>query len=756
MLAALLCFDIRSKQGAEMASRSIRRVAGGIDESRWFQRYLEGALGVGECAWFEAYLLTREPLVAALECANAARDRQARMQSDAPGADAQRAQVHGADAQRSQVHGASAQRLHVHGASAVSTRITLVERQAATRQLGAQQVFAASGETLEQHGSDTGDHRSGCGSAIEEAATPHWLAGVGFHRGTDHITARGHAEQLRTAVAPQGIGAQATGQVRGANRQHPASGRWLLDPVDAGIAVTRSGHDQHPTPAREPAERAAEHTRRSIPRPRKADADRQDARARGNRPGRRDLNREAVAAATVGHDFGDHQARVAGNAVATAAIARLARASNDPGGGRAVTVTGAVVGRAIADEGRTRSDPSASKIGMVEIKAAVEHADDHVSTGGGREIEPDRRWRQRARTVADDRAVVLLCGARSTLGRVAAQAQCAPAAELAAALAGAHKQCREFGHEQRIGRIGAEPVADQVFPELRSLRLQLRHRARRHCQAFGELPALCVRAQTRHSLLILVAGRVPARVPAAISLNALPWMKCTDPRTGAARAHFDLEEVFIMTMLSSRRPLRSTLIAALALGFGGSALAGQSSCLTRGSGADEHFLATESISNVTDWLSQGALLVHSTNNMTMCSMLGASCNVANGDVITVSATDSGKLVLHRTRPTGSPLVRDIATMIPSADGRYLSGFSRGSDGRGQQVFLYYTGTVLCTDFGLDYPSDAQCRSFEFEVFPVNVLQEDRPDASGAKWASTQCPTAGQQPGSGGTGEPPKP
>jgi len=143
--------------------------------------------------------------------------------------------------------------------------------------------------------------------------------------------------------------------------------------------------------------------------------------------------------------------------------------------------------------------------------------------------------------------------------------------------------------------------------------------------------------------------------------------------------------------------------------------------------------------------------------MTICSMLGASCNVANGDVITISATDNGKLVLHRTRPTGSPLVRDIATMIPSANGRYLSGYSLGSDGgQGQQVFLYYTGSGPCSDSGLDYPSNSQCRSFEFEVFPVSVLQGDRPDAQGANWASGQCPSAGQQPGSGGSIEPPKP
>jgi hypothetical protein len=203
-------------------------------------------------------------------------------------------------------------------------------------------------------------------------------------------------------------------------------------------------------------------------------------------------------------------------------------------------------------------------------------------------------------------------------------------------------------------------------------------------------------------------------------------------------------------------PLSATLLAVLGLGSSTLAVAGTPSCLTRGSGPTEHFLSIEGISDINQWISQGALLVHRAKNEPMCSANNNSCNVAVGDVVTVSASDDGHLVLHRTRQDGRPLLRDVANLLPSADGRYLTGFSPGTNGPGQQVFLYYTGTGHCTDTGLDYPADSQCRFFEFEVFPVNVMQGDRPDALAAKWSEQGCPNAAQQPGSGGTGEPPKP
>lgn len=724
-----------------MTARSTTRRADSIDEAGWLQRYLAGALAAGECAWFEAYLLTREPLVAALELANDLRDRQARL--------------------RSQAQGAGTRISQVHGASAVSVRVAVGQRLAAARELGSQQVLAATGRLLQQHSGDTSDHRGGGGSAIEEAAASDRMLGIALHGGAHHVAARGDAEHLRPAVAAQRVRPQAPGQISGANGEHAASGSWLFDAVDGRITVARSGHDQDPATSREPTERAAEHARRGIARTRKADADGQDPRAGGNRPGRRDLDREAVAATAVGHDLGDDETRVAGDSVTTTAIARTARPGNDPGCRRAMAVASTVVGAAITDECGPRSHAAAGKVGMVEIEPAVEHADNHIGAGFGLRVQPDRQGRQRPRPAAAGQTVALL-HAGAALGRIAAQAQRAPALEHATALAGTYEHCCELGHEQRICLPSAQAVAHHLFTQLPVLRLQLRHGARRQRQALGELPALRVGAHAAHLLLIRFAGKTtPAAggahgaLVAALPLHALR-LKRVDPRTGAARAPLDLEELF-MNMLNSRRPLNATLIAALSLSFSSIAFAGDPACLTRGTGAGEHFLGVESISDVTDWLSQGALLVHSTNNMEVCSALGVSCNVAEGDVITISATDNGKLVLHRTRPTGSPTVRDIATMVPSANGRYLKGFSAGSNGgQGQQVFLYYTGTALCTDSGLSYPPNAQCRSFEFEVFPVNVLEGDRPDAQGADWASGECPTSGQQPGSGGTIEPPEP
>jgi hypothetical protein len=206
----------------------------------------------------------------------------------------------------------------------------------------------------------------------------------------------------------------------------------------------------------------------------------------------------------------------------------------------------------------------------------------------------------------------------------------------------------------------------------------------------------------------------------------------------------------------------SIRLNAIALALAGitlstSALAGNSWCLSRGEGEGLHYLNAESITDPKEWISQGALLVHTGTNQPECAMLGASCNVSPGDMITVSQNLQGDLILHRTRPTGRPVVRDIARMTLDPSGRFLSGFSEGSDrAYGQQVFLYYTGTGHCTDSGMDYAPDALCRSFTFEAFPTGVSQDHRPDASFANWQSSDCPTVAQQPGQGSTNEPPQP
>lgn len=206
--------------------------------------------------------------------------------------------------------------------------------------------------------------------------------------------------------------------------------------------------------------------------------------------------------------------------------------------------------------------------------------------------------------------------------------------------------------------------------------------------------------------------------------------------------------------IARRHAIALTLIT---LGLGNYAHASQEWCLSRGEGAGLHYQTAQTIYNPKEWVSQGALLVHSAKNQTECAMLGASCNGAPGDMITVSMNLNGELVLHRTRPTGRPVVRDIARMTIDPSGRFLSGFSEGSDhGFGQQVFLYYSGTGHCTDTGLDYAADAQCRFFSFEVFPVGVAEDHRPDVSGARWEAFGCPVASQQPSDNDTHEPPQP
>ncbi|MCB1601736.1 MAG: hypothetical protein KDI66_17070 [Xanthomonadales bacterium] len=198
-------------------------------------------------------------------------------------------------------------------------------------------------------------------------------------------------------------------------------------------------------------------------------------------------------------------------------------------------------------------------------------------------------------------------------------------------------------------------------------------------------------------------------------------------------------------------------LALMTLAVSSAANAGQEWCLSRGEGEGLHYRSAETLTDIKDWVSQGAVLIFQGNNHPECAMLGAACNVSPGDVVTVSQNKQGELILHRSRPTGRPVVRDVARMEMDPAGRFLSGYSQSNDNPyGQQVFLYYTGTRHCTDSGFDYPADAQCRYFQLEVFPTGIDQDHRPDATQARWQFNQCPVASQQPGDGAGQEPPLP
>ena len=699
-----------------------------LDEYTWLQRYLSGQLHAAECAWFEAYLITREPLVAALERVNEGRDTDASRYSCAqnPGAEIQ--------------------------LSAAAERLT------SARQLRAEEPRAASGQAVFDHRRETGNDRRGRGSADEESTRADGMRGIGLHVCANHVAARGNAEQPRNAVTAQRVAAHVPAQIGGTDSKYVAPGCRLFDPVAQRITVSRCRHDQDAAASRQPPQGARENARIGVSRALEAEADRQDLRAGGDGPGGTDLDRETIAAPTVLHDLGNHQTRLASDAVPATAVGWPARAGDDASRSGAVAVGAAIVHAAVANKSCTRGNPPSREVCVVQVQTAVEHTHNHAFAGGHGWVQPQRL---RCQGAWPDAATFAICGLLAPARRlwtIDSQAMLAQVRNQTFLTFGlAHKNRGELGHEQWIAYITTEPEADQIFAQLRALVEQPGNAARGQREALLELPALGIDAHLqRLTFKQCVLGRIPDS-GAQSELIATPTRRCADPRPGTARGFTTIEETAMPSIHNRRRSPSSTLIAVLSLGFASIASAGQPACLTRGSGADEHFLGVENVSNISDWLSQGALLVHNTNNMSMCSMPGTSCSVANGDIITISATDNGKLVLHRTRPTGAPLVRDIATMLPSANGRYLSGYSQGTGGgQGQQVFLYYTGTAACTDSGLPYPIEAQCRSFEFEVFPVNVLQGDRPDAQTANWASNTCPGAGQQPGSGGTIEPPKP
>ncbi|MEZ5469366.1 MAG: hypothetical protein R3F18_17120 [Lysobacterales bacterium] len=226
--------------------------------------------------------------------------------------------------------------------------------------------------------------------------------------------------------------------------------------------------------------------------------------------------------------------------------------------------------------------------------------------------------------------------------------------------------------------------------------------------------------------------------------------------SGAFRAA-DLTGELRMNTNSKNARRHAIALALMTLAVSSAANAGQEWCLSRGEGEGLHYRSAETLTDIKDWVSQGAILVIEGSNHPECAMLGASCNVSAGDVVTVSQNKQGELILHRSRPTGRPVVRDVARMELDPAGRFLSGYSQSSDiPYGQQVFLYYTGSSHCTDSGFDYPSDTLCRYFELEVFPTGVDQDHRPDAPQAQWQYNQCPVASQQPGKGTGIEPPMP
>lgn len=208
-----------------------------------------------------------------------------------------------------------------------------------------------------------------------------------------------------------------------------------------------------------------------------------------------------------------------------------------------------------------------------------------------------------------------------------------------------------------------------------------------------------------------------------------------------------------MSQLSSIRPF----VIALSLSLANSAMAEQTWCLTRGSGADEHFVEARTVIDPKVWSSGGPIIINEASTWTECAMRDASCNVSTGDIVTVDQDSAGAMTLRRVRLDGGKVMRDEATMRLDPAGRFLSGFSKGSDaGFGQQVFLYYTGTRHCTDSGRDYAADALCRFYTFEVFPVGIDQSHRPDLAQSRWSTAACPIAAQQPGGGNGNNPPTP
>lgn len=211
--------------------------------------------------------------------------------------------------------------------------------------------------------------------------------------------------------------------------------------------------------------------------------------------------------------------------------------------------------------------------------------------------------------------------------------------------------------------------------------------------------------------------------------------------------------------MSTIRVSKSVLASALAatvLCASHSAQAGENWCLTRSEASGDVYNQIETLASAREWSTKVPIIIHSDRGWSECSLRSASCNVATGDLISLIDDERGGLKLQRMRLDGGPVVRDTATMAIDSQGRFISGFSRGSDGVGQQVVLYYTGTHYCTDSGMDYAADAQCRFFEFEVYPVGLDQSHRPDLAVARWNRAQCPTAAQQPGSGGGHDPPRP
>lgn len=711
------------------------------DEANWLQRYLNGDLGHGDCAWFEGYLLTREPLIAALESANGQRDRAAcTMQSGA----LTRVDIHVA---RPPLVAA----LRILSVQSTGTEIQVIadlQRPAAALELNAQELLTSARTTGLQYCGETCNHGRSSGCTVEKSTRSTRIFGVVFPPRTSEICPRSHAKDVGSSIAADGILSQHAVQIGRADGEHLTARRWLFDPVALRIAIARRNHDQNPFGLRQAAQRSRQDAQRRAAGTLEANTNRKDLGARRNRPCGTDLERETIAATAVVHDLGDHQSSVAGDSVAAMPIGRHARAGDDAGSCGAVTVSAAILGAAIADEGRARGN-APTHIGMGGIEPAIEHAHDHALTGGYGQVHAQGLRGKDPRAECTAGANLRLLRRAHGLGKVNSQALNVQTVQRVARLA-AHKNGAQCRHKQRIGVATSEPVADHILAPLAASFEQPRDLAGRQSPALLELPSL---GESGHSLRLR-----PDAEPQTKSIDSCKQIAVDSGAVqtpGETLATHSTKE-FVMSKYNSLRSFNIAFVAALTMATALPASAGQKSCLTRGTGATEHFLSIESIADVNQWISQGALIVHNAKNMPECTSASAACNVANGDILTVSASDEGQLMVHRLRPGSTPIMRDYAKLLPSADGRFLRGISQGINGQPQQVFLYFTGSGHCSDTGMDYPAQSQCRFFQFEAFPVNFLQDDRPDANGANWTSGLCPSAAQQPGEGGMLEPPQP